>query len=92
MKFFVLVLAVALLFTVGEALNCHRCVPKEAGGSCELSVETCKPEKDICAAVRFLRPPNGQYQKCMTMSDCEMMKTNAYIKLKCCSKDMCNTF
>ena len=35
---------------------------------------------------------DGQYQKCMAMSDCEMLKMNAYIDMKCCDTDMCNTF
>ncbi|XP_069013988.1 CD59B glycoprotein [Embiotoca jacksoni] len=86
----VLALTVALLFAAGEALDCHRCVPKRAGESCELSVETCKPEKDGCAAAKFLRPPHGQYQKCMALSDCEMLKMNSYIDINCCSEDMCN--
>lgn len=46
-----------LYFLSGEALNCHRCVPPLAGKSCELSLEPCKPEKDACAAVKFLREP-----------------------------------
>ncbi|XP_040911433.1 CD59 glycoprotein [Toxotes jaculatrix] len=92
MKLLVLALAVALLFTAGDALSCHRCVPRKAGGTCELTAETCKPEKDGCAAARFLREPHGQYQKCMALSDCEMLKMNAYIDIKCCSDDMCNTF
>ena len=41
----------------GEALSCHQCLPKRAGENCELAVETCKPGKDGCAAVRFLRAP-----------------------------------
>ncbi|TMS09789.1 hypothetical protein E3U43_002448 [Larimichthys crocea] len=58
MKLLVLVLSVALLFTAGETLNCHRCVPQRAGGECELTEETCKPEKNGCAAARFLRKPS----------------------------------
>ncbi|XP_071759850.1 uncharacterized protein ly97.3 [Centroberyx gerrardi] len=92
MKLLLLALAVALVFTTGEALNCHRCVPRRAGGACELSVETCKPERDGCAAVKFLREPHGQYQKCMALSDCQMLQMNAYIDIKCCNDDMCNTF
>ncbi|KAM9321999.1 uncharacterized protein ly97.3 [Pholidichthys leucotaenia] len=92
MKFLVLALTVALLLTAGEALDCHRCVPKTPGGTCELTVETCKPEKDGCAAAQFLREPRAHYQKCMALSDCEMLKMNAYINLTCCSDDMCNTF
>ncbi|KAG7523718.1 hypothetical protein JOB18_002249 [Solea senegalensis] len=92
MKFVVLALSIALLFTAGGALDCHRCVPKTAGGHCDLSVETCKPEKDGCAAAKFTRGPLGQYQKCMALSDCEMLKTNAFIDIKCCSDDMCNTY
>ncbi|XP_023138775.3 uncharacterized protein ly97.3 [Amphiprion ocellaris] len=91
MKLLVLALTVALLFTAGEALNCHRCVPKKAGGDCELVVETCKPGKDGCAAANFLRKPYGHYQKCMALEDCEILKMNAYIDIKCCSEDMCNT-
>ncbi|XP_040026883.1 uncharacterized protein ly97.3 [Gasterosteus aculeatus] len=92
MKFWVLALAVGLLFTAGEALDCHRCVSRRAGGACELSVETCKPGKDACAAARFLKPPHGEFQKCMALSDCEMLKMNAYININCCTEDMCNTY
>ncbi|XP_068427669.1 uncharacterized protein ly97.3 [Clinocottus analis] len=92
MKLLVLALTVALLFTAGEALNCHRCVSKKAGGTCELSVETCRPGKDACAAASFLTEPYGQYQKCMAQLDCEMLKVNSYINIKCCTDDMCNTF
>ncbi|CAG5896461.1 CD59B glycoprotein [Menidia menidia] len=91
MKLLVLVLSAVLLFTAGEALNCHRCVPKRAGEDCALSVETCKPGKDACAAAQFLREPRGHYQKCMALSDCKMLKMNAYIDMKCCTEDMCNT-
>ncbi|KAM3866265.1 uncharacterized protein ly97.3 [Diretmus argenteus] len=91
MKLLVLALAVVLVCTHGEALSCHRCVPKTPGGSCELSVETCKPEKDGCAATKFLRAPYSKYQKCMALSDCEMLKMNAYIDIQCCNDDMCNT-
>lgn len=35
---------------------------------------------------------DGQYQKCMALESCEMLKMNAYIDMKCCSDDMCNTF
>ncbi|XP_037314942.1 CD59B glycoprotein isoform X2 [Pungitius pungitius] len=92
MKFLVLALAVGLLFTAGEALDCHRCVSRRAGGTCELSVETCKPGKDACAAASFLKPPHGEFQKCMALSDCEMLQMNSYISIKCCTEDMCNTY
>ncbi|XP_029930950.1 CD59 glycoprotein [Myripristis murdjan] len=92
MKLLVLALAAALLFTTGEALDCHRCVSKKAGGSCELTVETCRPEKDACAAAQFSSAPYGQFQKCMALSDCQALQANAYIDIKCCSEDMCNTF
>uniref|UniRef100_A0A3Q0RMP7 UPAR/Ly6 domain-containing protein n=1 Tax=Amphilophus citrinellus TaxID=61819 RepID=A0A3Q0RMP7_AMPCI len=98
MKLLVLALSVALLFAAGEsvtdsplykhnlcccatlseALNCHHCVPKKAGGTCELSVETCKPNKNGCAAANFLRAPRE-------------LLMNAYIDIKCCSEDLCNT-
>ncbi|XP_042352968.1 uncharacterized protein ly97.3, partial [Plectropomus leopardus] len=92
MKLLVLVLTIALLFTAGEALNCHRCVSKTAGGTCEHTVETCKPGKEACAAVKFLRPPNAQFQKCMALEDCEVLKMNAYLDVKCCTNGMCNTY
>ncbi|TWW73723.1 uncharacterized protein ly97.3 [Takifugu flavidus] len=92
MKFLVLALAVALLFSAGECLSCHRCISKVAGGPCELSVENCKPDKNGCAAVRFLREPFAQFQKCMSLESCELLKLNAYINAKCCGDEMCNTF
>uniref|UniRef100_H3BX97 CD59 glycoprotein-like n=1 Tax=Tetraodon nigroviridis TaxID=99883 RepID=H3BX97_TETNG len=92
MKFWVLALAAALLFSAGESLNCHRCVSKVPGGECELSVETCKPDKNGCAAARFLRSPFAQFQKCMSLESCNLLKLNAYINVKCCGDDMCNTF
>lgn len=47
----------SVLLILGEALTCHRCVPKRAGENCELSMETCKPGKDACGAASFLREP-----------------------------------
>ncbi|KAJ3594751.1 hypothetical protein NHX12_004058 [Muraenolepis orangiensis] len=91
MKFLVLSLALALVLTTGSALKCHRCVSRRAGESCDLLTESCRPGKDACAAARFLRAPFGQYQKCMAMRDCEMLKMNAYIDIQCCDGDMCNT-
>ncbi|KAM4727667.1 uncharacterized protein ly97.3 isoform 2-T2 [Anableps anableps] len=91
MKLLVLALALVLLFTVGRALDCHRCVPIRAGGTCQSTVETCKPSKDACVAARFLREPFAQFQRCIALSDCKMLEMNAYIKLKCCTEDMCNT-
>ncbi|KAM6919354.1 CD59B glycoprotein [Xenentodon cancila] len=91
MKLLVLALIVTLLFAAGDALDCHRCVPKRAGQDCKLSVETCKPEKEGCVAANFLREPYGHFQRCMALSHCEMLKMNAYIDTKCCSEDLCNT-
>ncbi|XP_057712624.1 uncharacterized protein ly97.3 [Corythoichthys intestinalis] len=91
MKLLLLALSVTLLLAAGEALNCHRCTPTVAGGDCELTVETCPPAKDGCATAQFRREPYGHYQKCMAMSDCQMLKMNAFINMTCCSIDMCNT-
>ncbi|XP_076003570.1 uncharacterized protein ly97.3 isoform X2 [Genypterus blacodes] len=92
MKLLVLAVAVALLFACGEALTCHRCISKSPGGACEPTEEICKPGKDGCAAAKFLREPFSQYQKCMATEDCRLLKLNAFIDIKCCSEDMCNTF
>uniref|UniRef100_A0A671SLJ0 Lymphocyte antigen 97, tandem duplicate 3 n=1 Tax=Sinocyclocheilus anshuiensis TaxID=1608454 RepID=A0A671SLJ0_9TELE len=75
-----------------SALDCLHCVPEKAGGACEITAVTCPPDKDACAAAKFRRSPYGHYQKCMSMSGCEMVKQNAYINIKCCQKDFCNTF
>uniref|UniRef100_A0A672YVN6 UPAR/Ly6 domain-containing protein n=1 Tax=Sphaeramia orbicularis TaxID=375764 RepID=A0A672YVN6_9TELE len=83
-------LYVCYMLMLGEALQCHRCVSRVAGGACELSLETCPPDKDACAAAKFLRHPCEF--KCMRQTDCEMLKRNAYIDIKCCGDDMCNTF
>ncbi|XP_051944295.1 CD59 glycoprotein [Hippocampus zosterae] len=92
MTLLLLALSVMLLFAAGEALNCHRCMPASAGEDCELTVETCKPGKDGCAAAKFQREPYGHYQKCMAMADCQMLQFNNFIRMKCCDSDMCNTF
>uniref|UniRef100_A0A8C7T7P7 Uncharacterized protein n=1 Tax=Oncorhynchus mykiss TaxID=8022 RepID=A0A8C7T7P7_ONCMY len=69
---------------LGEALVCLRCVPAKAGGDCKVTVETCPPEKDGCAAANFFRAPFGHFQRCMDMSGCEQFQTNADINMKCC--------
>uniref|UniRef100_A0A3P9P2E3 CD59B glycoprotein-like n=2 Tax=Poecilia reticulata TaxID=8081 RepID=A0A3P9P2E3_POERE len=92
MKLLILALALVLLFTAGGALDCHRCVPSRAGGTCHTSVETCERNKNACIAARFLRQPFGHFQRCIAYSDCKMLAANAYIDVKCCTKDMCNTF
>uniref|UniRef100_A0A8C6UGX9 CD59 glycoprotein-like n=1 Tax=Neogobius melanostomus TaxID=47308 RepID=A0A8C6UGX9_9GOBI len=92
MKLLALALAVALLFTAGECLDCHKCLPRRAGENCELAVETCKYGKNGCAAAKFTRAPFGQYQKCMALADCNLLKLNAYINIKCCGDNLCNTF
>ncbi|XP_015237699.1 CD59 glycoprotein [Cyprinodon tularosa] len=92
MKLLVLTLTLALLFTAGWALRCHRCVPKQAGGSCQRTEETCRPDKDACVAAKFLRQPFGRFQRCIALRDCKMLQMNAYIDINCCTEDMCNTF
>ncbi|XP_061695447.1 CD59B glycoprotein [Syngnathoides biaculeatus] len=90
MKLLLLALSVALLFAAGEALNCHRCVSRVAGEDCELTTETCRPDKNGCAVAKFLRPPYGSYQKCMAVEDCMLLMDNSFMHIKCCDHDMCN--
>ncbi|KAF4117810.1 hypothetical protein G5714_002363 [Onychostoma macrolepis] len=92
MKFVILAVVLVLVVTGGSALDCLHCVPEKAGGACEITTVTCPPDKDACAAAKFRRSPYGHYQKCMSMSGCEMVKQNAFINIKCCQKDFCNTF
>nr|AGS12542.1 CD59-like protein [Misgurnus anguillicaudatus] len=92
MKFIVFAVLLGLVVSGSWALECHQCTPAKAGGACEVTTVTCPPEKNGCAAARFIRKPYGHFQKCMAMSDCEMVKQNAYINIKCCQKDLCNTF
>ncbi|XP_043989548.1 CD59 glycoprotein [Gambusia affinis] len=91
MKLLILALALILLFTAGRALDCHRCVPSRAGGTCQTSVETCTLNKNACITAKFLRHPFGHFRRCIAYSDCKMLEANAYIDVKCCTKDMCNT-
>ncbi|XP_077372778.1 uncharacterized protein ly97.3 isoform X2 [Festucalex cinctus] len=91
MKLLLLALSVTLLFIAGKALNCHHCVPTTASENCELTVETCKSEKDGCASARFRLHPEIRYQECMTTSVCQMFINNKAIDVKCCNTDMCNT-
>ncbi|XP_063063639.1 CD59 glycoprotein [Engraulis encrasicolus] len=92
MKALIFCMVVLLAVSSGFALDCIHCVPKKAGESCTETTATCPPEKDACAAARFLRPPHGYYQKCMKMSDCKMLQTNSYININCCQNDLCNVF
>ncbi|XP_062843501.1 CD59 glycoprotein [Trichomycterus rosablanca] len=92
MKLFVFAVILVLMVANGLALDCYQCVPKKAGGACEVTTVTCPANKDGCAAAKFLQPPYGHYQKCMAMSDCQTLKLNAYINIKCCQEDLCNTF
>ncbi|XP_066514436.1 CD59 glycoprotein-like [Hoplias malabaricus] len=92
MKVLVFALVLMLTLSSGLALDCFNCVPAKAGGACEITMVTCPAGKDACAAAKFLRHPYGHYQKCMAMSDCETLKQNAYINIKCCQMDRCNTF
>ncbi|XP_030629193.1 CD59B glycoprotein [Chanos chanos] len=92
MKVLLLALVFMLVVTSGSALECHHCTPRKAGEACEITAVRCEPEKDACAAAKFNRAPYGHFQKCMRMSDCEDLKMNAYIQVKCCQTDLCNTF
>ncbi|KAA0718581.1 hypothetical protein E1301_Tti013161 [Triplophysa tibetana] len=92
MKFLVFAVVIGVLVSGSRALDCYHCAPAKAGGACDVTKVTCPPGKDACSAARFLRKPYGHFQKCMPFSDCEMVKLNAYINIKCCQKDFCNTF
>ncbi|XP_045069433.1 uncharacterized protein ly97.3 isoform X1 [Coregonus clupeaformis] len=92
MKIVILAVTLAQVLASGEALDCLRCVPAHAGGECEVTVETCPPEKDGCAAAKFLRAPFSHFQRCMDMSGCKQFQTNAFINVKCCDTEKCNTF
>ncbi|XP_076837537.1 uncharacterized protein ly97.3 [Brachyhypopomus gauderio] len=92
MKVLVFALVLGLMVVSGLGLDCYQCVPAKAGGACEITTVTCPAGKHACAAVKFLTRPYGHYQKCMAPSDCEQLKLNAYINLKCCQDNLCNTF
>lgn len=34
----------------------------------------------------------AQFQKCMALESCNLLKLNAYINVTCCADDLCNTF
>ncbi|KAF7692500.1 CD59 glycoprotein [Silurus meridionalis] len=91
MRSLVLALVLVLLVSSGMALECHQCLPKKAGGACEIFSMTCPAKKDACVAAKFTRAPYGHYQKCTTMADCQLLKLNAYMKVNCCQDDLCNT-
>ncbi|XP_028833601.1 CD59 glycoprotein-like [Denticeps clupeoides] len=90
MKLVVIALIVVLVVTVGEALVCNRCVPAKAGQRCAVTQETCSASKDTCISARFLTPPYGYFQRCISKVDCMLLQNNSYMKIKCCQKDLCN--
>ncbi|XP_060761337.1 CD59 glycoprotein [Neoarius graeffei] len=91
MRSLVVALVLVLLVASGTALDCYHCQPRKAGGACEITTLTCPAEKDACVAAKFTKAPYGHYQRCTAMADCELLKRNAYIKVKCCQNDLCNT-
>ncbi|KAG9278636.1 CD59 glycoprotein-like [Astyanax mexicanus] len=91
MKVLVFAVVLVLMVSSGLALDCYHCQSQKAGGACEVTKVTCPAQKNSCVAAKFLNPPYAHYQKCMAMSDCLMLKQNAYIKIKCCQEDFCNT-
>ncbi|XP_010903163.1 alpha-elapitoxin-Aa2e [Esox lucius] len=92
MRIVILAVSLALMLACGEALDCLHCVPARAGGDCEVKVQTCPPEKNACAAAKFRLAPYGHFQRCIDMSGCKNFELNAYIDIKCCDTDKCNTF
>ncbi|KAG5842045.1 hypothetical protein ANANG_G00173490 [Anguilla anguilla] len=90
MKVLVFSLALLLILTYGEALECSHCVPPRPGGSCVTTVEKCGYGKDACARARFLTAPYSHFRRCIKMSDCRLLQTNAFINIECCNTDRCN--
>ncbi|TSP09131.1 hypothetical protein Baya_10753 [Bagarius yarrelli] len=90
MRGLVFAFVLVLLVASGSALDCYQCQPKKAGGACQITTLTCPAGKDACAAVKFTKAPYGHYQKCMATANCELLKLNAYMKVKCCQDDLCN--
>ncbi|KAG7319796.1 hypothetical protein KOW79_016939 [Hemibagrus wyckioides] len=91
MRSLVFAIVLVLLVASGSALDCYHCQPKKAGEACEVTTLTCPEKKDACVAVKFTKAPYGHYQKCTAMADCELLKLNAYMNVKCCQNDLCNT-
>ncbi|XP_061111698.1 phospholipase A2 inhibitor and Ly6/PLAUR domain-containing protein-like [Conger conger] len=90
MKVLVFSLALLLILTCGEALECSHCVPRKPGGTCTTTVEKCEFGKDACARAKFLISPYSHFQRCISMHDCHLLQTNAFINLHCCDTDRCN--
>ncbi|KAG7282347.1 hypothetical protein CRUP_002735 [Coryphaenoides rupestris] len=87
MKTLLVVLVLAGVFRLGEALRCNRCINR----SCS-TVETCTNPSDICAYVRFLPPaPQYYFRRCMKQSDCYILDSQPTImSVTCCTTDRCN--
>ncbi|KAJ8337195.1 hypothetical protein SKAU_G00384150 [Synaphobranchus kaupii] len=90
MKVLVFSLALLLILTCGEALECSHCVPSRPGGTCTTTVEKCSRKDDACARAEFLTNPYSHFRRCISMSDCRLLQTNAFIKIRCCDTDLCN--
>ncbi|KAL4656996.1 cytotoxin 10-like [Arapaima gigas] len=87
MKASMLALTLLLALACGEALKCNRCL----GKGCFKTVETCSSAYDVCASVIFLPPnPINFFQRCMKMSECELLKNMPSINAICCQFDRCN--
>ncbi|KAJ8386129.1 hypothetical protein AAFF_G00176370 [Aldrovandia affinis] len=90
MKVLVFSFVFLLVVTCGEALVCSHCVPTRPGGTCNTTEEKCAFNNDACARAEFLISPFSHFRRCIKMSDCLLLQSNAFIKMHCCDSDLCN--
>ncbi|XP_057700281.1 long neurotoxin MS4-like [Corythoichthys intestinalis] len=83
MKCLVLVLSLALLLTVGDALKCKKCFFRSCNNE-----ETCD-DGEVCGVKKLF----GKFpiQRCVSKFMCPRLFMNMFARGKCCETDLCNT-
>ncbi|KAI7803792.1 phospholipase A2 inhibitor NAI-like [Triplophysa rosa] len=86
MKVLLLALVLALVLTDGSALKCYKCL----GWKCEVTEQTCDPDKDACVSFTSDTIPFPPLLGCITMSQCENLPWSNPDINGCCTADLCN--
>uniref|UniRef100_A0A3Q4MS57 UPAR/Ly6 domain-containing protein n=1 Tax=Neolamprologus brichardi TaxID=32507 RepID=A0A3Q4MS57_NEOBR len=68
-----------------KALQCNRCVPITAGGSCFNKVETLQYEFSLCSFAGY-----SYFKRCMRRADAFALKSISSYNVFTCTDDRCN--
>ncbi|XP_061695549.1 lymphocyte antigen 6S-like [Syngnathoides biaculeatus] len=89
MKWLLLVLSFALVFTAGEGLKCYKCLETIDSNTCNLKVEECQDSGDVCVTTMHVTF-GGPVQSCLPRIQCTYLEDSGFDVVHCCKTDLCN--